>query len=35
MKKLFEILEDVIGEGLNVNYLVDYLEVKYKEIYEL
>ncbi|MGQ0452466.1 hypothetical protein ACT4UM_05055 [Bacillus sp. SS-TM] len=30
-----EILEDVTGEGLNANYLADYLEAKYKEIYEL
>ncbi|MEC2496785.1 hypothetical protein P9W82_25335, partial [Bacillus cereus] len=34
-KKPLEILEDVTGEGLNANYLADYLEVKYKEIYEL
>lgn len=34
-KKPLEILEDVTGEGLNANYLADYLEAKYKEIYEL
>ena len=33
-KKPLEILEDA-GEGLNANYLADYLETKYKEIYEL
>ncbi|MFD3446060.1 carboxypeptidase M32 [Microbacteriaceae bacterium 4G12] len=35
MKKPLEILQDVTGEGLNANYLADYLEAKYKEIYEL
>ncbi|WP_459501481.1 carboxypeptidase M32 [Bacillus sp. C1] len=34
-KKPLEILEDVTGEGLNASYLADYLEEKYKEIYEL
>ena len=34
-EKPLEILEDVTGEGLNANYLADYLEAKYKEIYEL
>ncbi len=31
-KKPLEILEDCNGEGLNANYLADYLEAKYKEI---
>lgn len=35
MKKPLEILQDVTGEGLNANYLADYLEAKYKEIYGL
>jgi len=35
MKKPLEILEDVTGEGLNATYLVDYLEHKYKTIYQL
>ncbi|PEZ05683.1 carboxypeptidase M32 [Bacillus sp. AFS018417] len=35
MKKPLEILQDVTGEGLNANYLADYLERKYKGIYEL
>jgi carboxypeptidase Taq len=35
MKKPLEILQDVTGEGLNANYLADYLEGKYKQIYEL
>ncbi|MBO9128195.1 carboxypeptidase M32 [Bacillus sp. 165] len=35
MKKPLEILQDVTGEGLNAAYLADYLESKYKEIYNL
>jgi len=35
MKKPLEILEDVTGEGLNATYLIDYLEQKYKAIYQL
>ncbi|WP_028402750.1 carboxypeptidase M32 [Ectobacillus panaciterrae] len=35
MKKPLEILRDVTGEGLNANYLADYLEEKYKAIYNL
>ncbi len=35
MKKPLEILQDVTGEGLNPNYLADYLEEKYSVIYRL
>lgn len=35
MKKPLEILQDVTGEGLNANYLVDYLENKYRQVYKL
>lgn len=35
MKKPLEILQDVTGEGLNANYLVDYLYDKYNKIYQL
>jgi carboxypeptidase Taq len=35
MKKPLEILQDVTGEGLNPDYLIRYLEEKYKEIYRL
>lgn len=34
-KKPLEILKDVTGEELNVQYLIDYLEEKYQRIYEL
>ncbi|RLL48241.1 carboxypeptidase M32 [Oceanobacillus piezotolerans] len=34
-KKPLEILTDVTGEGLNPDYLVQYLTNKYKEIYQL
>jgi carboxypeptidase Taq len=34
MKNPLEILNDVTGEGLNADYLVSYLEEKYKEIYK-
>ena len=35
LKKPLEILKDTTGEGLNGNYLADYLEQKYTEIYQL
>jgi carboxypeptidase Taq len=35
MKKPLEILTDVTGEGLNANYLVDYLYEKYNKVYQL
>ncbi|CAM3505098.1 carboxypeptidase [Aeromicrobium ponti] len=35
MKKPLEILNDVTGEGLNAQYLVDYLYDKYGKVYEL
>lgn len=35
MKKPLEILNDVTGEGLNAQYLIDYLEKKYKDVYRL
>jgi len=35
MKKPLEILQDVTGETLNPNYLIEYLENKYKSIYQL
>jgi carboxypeptidase Taq len=35
MKKPLEILNDVTGEGLNVDYLIQYLEKKYGEIYHV
>lgn len=35
MKKPLEILQDVTGEGLNAQYLVDYLEQKYSKVYQL
>lgn len=34
-KKPLEILKDATGEGLNVDYLIQYLEAKYRKIYEL
>lgn len=34
-KKPIEILQDVTGEGLNAEYLIQYLENKYKEVYRL
>jgi carboxypeptidase Taq len=33
MKKPLEILHEVTGEGLNPNYLINYLEEKYSQIY--
>lgn len=35
MKKPLEILQDVTGEGLNAQYLVDYLYDKYNKVYSL
>ncbi|CAM4046154.1 carboxypeptidase M32 [Mesobacillus thioparans] len=35
MKKPLEILTDVTGEGLNAQYLVDYLYEKYSKVYQL
>jgi carboxypeptidase Taq len=35
MKMPLEILHDVTGEGLNADYLSDYLSVKYREVYKL
>ena len=35
MKKPLDILKDVTGEGLNVQYLINYLEEKYKEVYKI
>lgn len=35
MKKPLEILNDVTGEGLNAQYLVDYLYEKYEKVYQL
>ncbi|QOY34880.1 carboxypeptidase M32 [Anaerobacillus isosaccharinicus] len=35
MKKPLEIIQDITGEGLNPRYLVEYLEKKYKAVYEL
>ncbi len=35
LKQPLDILESVTGEGLNANYLADYLKEKYKEVYRL
>ncbi|ULT55371.1 carboxypeptidase M32 [Neobacillus drentensis] len=35
LKKPLEILQDVTGEGLNPNYLIDYLYKKYSDVYKL
>ncbi|MBU8879029.1 carboxypeptidase M32 [Bacillus sp. FJAT-29790] len=35
MKKPLEILNDVTGEGLNAQYLIDYLYEKYGNVYQL
>lgn len=35
MKKPLEILQDVTGEGLNAQYLIDYLNEKYRGVYRL
>lgn len=34
-KQPLEILQDVTGEGLNAQYLIDYLEEKYRRIYHI
>lgn len=34
MKKPLEIIQDVTGEGLNPDYLIDYLTKKYQDIYQ-
>jgi carboxypeptidase Taq len=34
-KKPLEILKETTGEGLNVQYLIDYLEGKYKAVYKI
>lgn len=34
-KKPLEILEETTGEGLNVQYLIQYLESKYKKVYKI
>lgn len=34
-KKPMEILKETTGEGLNVQYLIKYLEHKYKEVYKI
>ncbi|WP_160721255.1 carboxypeptidase M32 [Bacillus sp. USDA818B3_A] len=35
LKRPLEILESVTGEGLNPNYLIDYLYNKYQDVYKL
>jgi carboxypeptidase Taq len=35
MKKPIEIMKDVTSESLNADYLIDYLETKYKKVYRL
>lgn len=35
LKKPLEILQDVTGEGLNAQYLIDYLYEKYGKVYQL
>ncbi|MEO4052954.1 carboxypeptidase M32 [Solibacillus sp. CAU 1738] len=35
LKKPFELLQEVTGEGLNAKYLADYLKEKYTKIYQL
>ncbi|MBD1381645.1 carboxypeptidase M32 [Metabacillus arenae] len=35
MKQPLEILQDVTGEGLNVQYLINYLDEKYRALYKL
>lgn len=34
MKKPLEILQEATGEGLNARYLIDYLQEKYRDIYQ-
>ncbi|MCA0988398.1 carboxypeptidase M32 [Guptibacillus algicola] len=35
MKKPVEIIKDITGEGLNAKYLIEYLENKYSDVYQL
>lgn len=35
LKKPLDILNDATGEGLNAQYLVDYLDAKYRNVYQL
>ena len=35
LKEPIELLKDITGEGLNVQYLIDYLKDKYARIYSL
>lgn len=35
MKQPLEILKETTGEGLNAQYLINYLEEKYKEVYQI
>lgn len=35
MKEPLEIIQSATGEGLNVQYLIDYLTDKYRAIYQL
>ncbi|MGM7683642.1 carboxypeptidase M32 [Cytobacillus sp. Hm23] len=35
LKKPLEILQDVTGEGLNANHLIEYLEEKYRRVYQI
>ena len=35
MKKPLEILKETTGEGLNAQYLINYLEEKYKDVYKI
>ncbi|MBD3110444.1 carboxypeptidase M32 [Bacillus sp. AGMB 02131] len=35
LKKPLELLQDITGEGLNVDYLIRYLQEKYSDIYKL
>lgn len=35
LKKPVEIIKDITGEGLNAEYLIEYLESKYEQVYRL
>ncbi|MGA9290571.1 MAG: carboxypeptidase M32, partial [Anaerobacillus sp.] len=35
LKQPVEIIKDITGEGLNADYLIQYLEEKYSEVYHL
>ena len=35
MKKPLDILKETTGEGLNAQYLISYLEDKYRDVYKL